>query len=48
MLTAATNSPICLPGRYTMLVSRNGYVTLQFGQQRPFEPGARSSSATRR
>ena len=26
-------------GRYTMLVSRNGYVTLQFGQQRAFEPG---------
>jgi hypothetical protein len=26
-------------GRYTILVSRNGYVTLQFGQQRPFERG---------
>ena len=25
--------------RYTITVSRNGYVTLQFGQQRPFEPG---------
>ena len=26
-------------GRYSMTVARNGYVTLQFGQQRPFEPG---------
>src|SRR6267143_153132 len=26
-------------GRYSVSVSRNGYVTLQFGQQRPFEPG---------
>jgi hypothetical protein len=26
-------------GRYSMFVARNGYVTLQFGQQRPFEPG---------
>lgn len=26
-------------GRYSMVVARNGYVTLQFGQQRPFEPG---------
>ena len=25
--------------RYTITVTRNGYVTLQFGQQRPFEPG---------
>jgi hypothetical protein len=25
--------------RYSITVSRNGYVTLQFGQQRPFEPG---------
>src|SRR5437764_12943761 len=25
--------------RYTINVSRSGYVTLQFGQQRPFEPG---------
>ena len=26
-------------GRYSISVSRNGYVSLQFGQQRPFEPG---------
>src|SRR5438034_834489 len=26
-------------GRYTINVTRNGYVSLQFGQQRPFEPG---------
>jgi hypothetical protein len=26
-------------GRYTISVTRSGYVTLQFGQQRPFEPG---------
>jgi hypothetical protein len=26
-------------GRYSVFVSRNGYVALQFGQQRPFEPG---------
>ena len=26
-------------GRYSITVSRNGYVSLQFGQQRPFEPG---------
>ena len=26
-------------GRYAIFVARNGYVTLQFGQQRPFEPG---------
>jgi hypothetical protein len=26
-------------GRYSIFVSRNGYVSLQFGQQRPFEPG---------
>ena len=26
-------------GRYFLTVVRNGYVTLQFGQQRPFEPG---------
>jgi hypothetical protein len=26
-------------GRYSISVSRNGYVTLSFGQQRPFEPG---------
>lgn len=26
-------------GRYTLTVMRNGYVSLQFGQQRPFEPG---------
>ena len=26
-------------GRYSIAVSRNGYVTLQFGQQRPLEPG---------
>jgi hypothetical protein len=26
-------------GRYSLFVSRNGYVALQFGQQRPFEPG---------
>jgi len=26
-------------GRYSISVMRNGYVTLQFGQQRPFEPG---------
>jgi len=25
--------------RYTLSVSRTGYVSLQFGQQRPFEPG---------
>jgi hypothetical protein len=25
--------------RYTVTVARNGYVTLEFGQQRPFEPG---------
>jgi hypothetical protein len=25
--------------RYTLSVSRSGYVTLQFGQRRPFEPG---------
>ena len=25
--------------RYTITVTRTGYVTLQFGQQRPFEPG---------
>lgn len=27
------------PGRYLLTVSRNGYASLQFGQQRPFEPG---------
>jgi hypothetical protein len=26
-------------GRYNINVTRNGYVSLQFGQQRPFEPG---------
>src|SRR5688500_16758062 len=26
-------------GRYTLSVSKGGYVTLQFGQQRPFEQG---------
>jgi len=26
-------------GRYFLMVGRNGYVSLQFGQQRPFEPG---------
>jgi len=26
-------------GRYNINVARNGYVSLQFGQQRPFEPG---------
>ena len=26
-------------GRYSIFVSRNGYVSLQFGQQRAFEPG---------
>lgn len=26
-------------GRYSISVARNGYVSLQFGQQRPFEPG---------
>jgi hypothetical protein len=26
-------------GRYSISVMRNGYVSLQFGQQRPFEPG---------
>jgi hypothetical protein len=26
-------------GRYSVSVTRNGYVTLSFGQQRPFEPG---------
>ena len=26
-------------GRYNLTVTRNGYVSLQFGQQRPFEPG---------
>ena len=26
-------------GRYSIFVSRNGYVSLQFGQRRPFEPG---------
>ena len=26
-------------GRYSVNVARNGYVSLQFGQQRPFEPG---------
>ncbi|MEO5739012.1 MAG: carboxypeptidase-like regulatory domain-containing protein [Vicinamibacterales bacterium] len=26
-------------GRYSLTVGRNGYVSLQFGQQRPFEPG---------
>jgi hypothetical protein len=26
-------------GRYSLTVIRNGYVSLQFGQQRPFEPG---------
>src|SRR5204863_4311386 len=26
-------------GRYSVSVSRNGYVALQFGQQRPFESG---------
>ena len=26
-------------GRYSIFVSRNGYVSLQFGQQRPFESG---------
>jgi hypothetical protein len=26
-------------GRYSISVTRNGYVSLQFGQQRPFEPG---------
>jgi hypothetical protein len=26
-------------GRYAIFVARNGFVTLQFGQQRPFEPG---------
>ena len=27
------------PGRYTVTASRTGYVDLQFGQRRPFEPG---------
>jgi hypothetical protein len=27
------------PGRYLISVARNGYVSLQFGQQRPFEQG---------
>src|SRR5436190_17605248 len=26
-------------GRYSVTVTRTGYVSLQFGQQRPFEPG---------
>ena len=26
-------------GRYAIFVARNGFVSLQFGQQRPFEPG---------
>lgn len=26
-------------GRYSLMVTRDGYVSLQFGQQRPFEPG---------
>lgn len=26
-------------GRFSLTVMRNGYVSLQFGQQRPFEPG---------
>lgn len=26
-------------GRYSISVARNGYVSLQFGQRRPFEPG---------
>ena len=39
MPKGATSSPTCLQGRYTITVTRNGYVSLQFGQQRPFEPG---------
>lgn len=27
------------PGRYTLLISKTGYVTLRYGQLRPFEPG---------
>ncbi len=26
-------------GRYTLLISKTGYVTLRYGQSRPFEPG---------
>jgi hypothetical protein len=26
-------------GRYSLTVTKSGYVTLEFGQQRPFEPG---------
>ncbi len=37
--TANTSWRICPPGRYNVFVTRNGYVSLQFGQRRPFESG---------
>src|SRR5919197_6606215 len=31
--------PMLLPGRYRVTVSRAGYVTVEYGQRQPTEPG---------